>query len=101
MAKGNTKKVEIEVPEKFTRHLVAFLYHHPHVKKVWVNEAGEYHLWAVEGFEEFDADDIFGRTKDVEAFIAEPAPAGNGEEGGEGGSKTSNENNSTGADGAK
>jgi hypothetical protein len=102
---SNTKKVEVEVPEKFTRHLVAFLAGHPHVQKVWVNEQGEYHLHAVEGFEEFDVADIFSQIKDVDAFIADPVSTGGGEaagsEGGEGGSKTNNENTPTGGGEAK
>ncbi|HWB91019.1 MAG TPA: hypothetical protein VG605_04185 [Puia sp.] len=71
MAKSNTKKVEIEVPEVFSAHLAAFLHNNPHVKKVWVNEAGEYHLSAKEGFDEYDVDD---NLKPLEEYPVAPSP---------------------------
>jgi hypothetical protein len=72
MAKGNTKKVEVEVPETFSAHLAAFLHNNPHVTKVWVSEAGEYSLTAREGFEEYAVDE---NLKPLEEYPA-IAPVG-------------------------
>lgn len=72
MAKGNTKKVEVEVPEVFSAHLAAFLHNNPHVTAVWVNEKGEYSLKAKAGYDKYAVDD---HLKSLEEYQA-PAVAG-------------------------
>lgn len=68
MAKGNTKKIEVEVPEVFSAHLVAFLRNNPHVKKVWINENGDYYLCAKPGYDEYPV------NQETLPPLAAPAP---------------------------
>lgn len=65
MAKGNTKKIEIEVPEIFSAHLAAFLHNNPHVNRIWVAENGEYSLTERPDFEEYDVE---GNLKPLEEY---------------------------------
>lgn len=102
MGRGNTKKVEIEVPERFTAHLAAFLRSYPHVKKVWVNEKGEYHLSAKEGFEEYDVEDILSKVPEPTPELATTvSTTGSGEDAGAGLEGTTINENSTGSGEAK
>lgn len=107
MGKGDTKKIEIEVPERFTPHLAAFLRSYPHVKKVWVNEKGEYHLSAKEGFDEYDVEDILNKVPEPALTPAIPSSTtgsgeGNGTDKGKAGAEgTTINKNSTGSGEAK
>lgn len=72
MAKGKTKKVEVEVPEIFSDDLVALLHAWPHVKTVYLNEKGEHRLAPYPGFVAYDVSEVFEKNGELVVSLAGP-----------------------------
>lgn len=58
------KKVEILVDDKYSPELIQSLKDNPHVKVVYLNEAGAWHVNPAQGFEPVSVEDIFKATED-------------------------------------